>query len=326
MYESLKRRTLLMGLAGSIVATRAASAAAYPVDLVRFIVGFPPGGGTDVLARLVADGLHEQLGVTLIVDNKGGASGTIGAAIGAKAKPDGATLTLGSSGAILTAPSLYPTLAYDPRTDFDPVGTIGSYPNILFVPGTSSARSLAELIALGKTKTQGLSYGSAGVGSTLHLSAVLLQQLTGINAVNVPYTSGSMLQADLAEGRIDFAFASAALAQLARAGKIRPIACTGRTRSPGFPDVPTIAEQGFADYEVVNWFSLLVPKGTPDDLVRTLNGALNTMLGQPRLRERLAIDLDFTPQPSTPQEARTLIVAEQDRWARIIKSAKLQLN
>jgi tripartite-type tricarboxylate transporter receptor subunit TctC len=326
MPASLNRRTLLAGLVTSIATARAASAAGYPADVVRFIVGFPPGGGTDVLARLVADGLHEALGATLVVDNKGGASGTIGTAIGAKAKPDGATLILGASGAVLTAPSLYPALAYDPRSDFDPVGTIGNYPNILFVPGASPARSLADLIALSKTKSQGLSYGSAGVGSTLHLSAVLLQQLTGINAVNVPYTSGSMLQADLAEGRLDFAFASAALAQLARAGKIRAIASTGRKRSPGFPDVPTVAEQGFADYEVVNWFFLLAPKGLPEPLLTTLNAALNGMLVTPRMRERLATDLDFITQPSTPAQARALIVAEQDRWAKIIKSAKLQLE
>ncbi len=322
----LTRRAMIAGLAGTAVAGRAARAAGYPADLVRFIVGFPPGGGTDVLARLVADGLHEALGATLVVDNKGGASGTIGTAIGAKAKPDGGTLILGASGAILTAPSLYPTLAYDPRADFDPVGTIGSYPNVLFVPGTSPARSVADLLALGKTRSQGLSYGSAGVGSTLHLSAVLLQQLTGINAVNVPYTSGSMLQADLAEGRIDFAFASATLAQLARAGKIRAIALTGKTRSPGFPDVPTVAEQGFADYEVVNWFFLLSPKGLPENLLTTLNAALNGMLATPRMQERLATDLDFITQPSTPAEARDLIAAEQDRWAKIIKSAKLQLD
>lgn len=325
MDAPLRRRTLLAGLLAGLAA-RAASAANYPVDLVRFIVGFPPGGGTDVLARLVADGLHEALGVTLVVDNKGGASGTIGTAIGAKAKPDGATLVLGASGAILTAPSLYPALAYDPRTDLDAVGTIGSYPNILYVPGTSPVRSLADLLALAKTKGQGLSYGSAGVGSTLHLSAVLLQQLTGIDAVNVPYTSGSMLQSDLAEGRIDFAFASAALAQLARAGKIRAIASTGRTRSPGFPDVPTVAEQGLADYEVVNWFFLMAPHGLAPGLLATLNGALNGMLAKPAMRERLAADLDFTPQPSTPAEAHALIVSEQDRWAKVIKSAQLQLN
>lgn len=331
-YESrvgpplLSRRTLLASAAGLAYTPGAGRAAAYPVDLIRFIVGFPPGGGTDVLARLIAEGLHEALGVTLVVDNKGGASGTIGAGIGAKAKPDGATLILGTSGAILTAPSLYPSLTYDPRTDFDPVGTIGSYPNILYVPGTSAVHSLADLLALAKVRSQGLSYGSAGVGSTLHLSAVLLREDTQLNAVNVPYTSGALMQADLAEGRIDFAFASAALAPLARAGKIRAIASTGRTRSPGFPDVPTMAEQGIADYEVVNWFSLLVPKGTPGEIVQTLNGALNRILGEPQLRERLAADLDFTPQPATPQETRALILSEQERWARVIKSARLQVN
>lgn len=322
----LSRRTLLAATASVTLMPGMGKAAGYPVDLIRFIVGFPPGGGTDVLARLIAEGLHEALGVTVIVDNKGGASGTIGAGIGAKAKADGATLILGTSGAILTAPSLYSNLTYDPRTDFDPIGTIGSYPNILYVPGTSAVHSIADLLASAKARSQGLFYGSAGVGSTLHLSAVLLREVTQLNAMNVPYTSGAPMQADLAEGRIDFAFASAALAPLAHSGKIRAIASTGRTRSPAFPNVPTVAEQGPVDYEVVNWFSLLVPKGTPGEIVQTLNGTLNRILAEPRLRKRLAADLDFTPQPGTPHETRALILSEQERWARIIKSARLQIN
>jgi len=317
---------LLALASGAASAPRAARAEAYPTRLIRFIVGFPPGGGTDVLARLVGEGLTERLGVSIVVDNKGGASGTLGTALGAKSKPDGYTLVLGSSGAILTAPSLYPALPYDPRADFDPIGTLGSYPNILYVPGASSIRTLAELIALAKARQGALSYGSAGVGSTLHLSAVLLQQLSGIDIVNVPYTSGSMLQADLAEGRIDFSFASSALAQLAKAGRIRAIASTGRKRSPSFPDVPTVAEQGFADYEVVNWFSLLAPRGTPADIVQTLNTALNQALARGQMRERLTNDLDFTVRTSTPAEVRAFIVEEQDRWARIIKSAQIQLD
>jgi tripartite-type tricarboxylate transporter receptor subunit TctC len=135
-----------------------------------------------------------------------------------------------------------------------------------------------------------------------------------------------MLQADLAEGRIDFSFASSTLAQLAKAGRIRAIASTGRTRSPSFPDVPTVAEQGFADYEVVNWFSLLAPRGTPADIVQTLNTALNQALAREQMRERLVNDLDFTVHTSTPAEVRAFIAEEQDRWARIIKSAQIQLD
>jgi tripartite-type tricarboxylate transporter receptor subunit TctC len=328
--QTSRRSALAMLLAtaayGATAAPRTARAAGYPDKLIRFIVGFPPGGGTDVLARLVGEGLTDVLGVSIIIDNKGGASGTIGTALGAKAKPDGYTLILGSSGAILTAPSLYPSLPYNPRTDFDPVGTLGSYPNILFVPATSSVHTLPELIQQAKARRGELSYGSAGIGSTLHLSAVLLQQLSGMEAVNVPYTSGSMLQADLTEGRLDFAFASSALLQLVKTGRLRAIASTGQKRSPNFPDVPTVAEQGFPDYEVVNWFSLLVPKGAPADVVQALNKALNDVLSRDDMRERLAKDLDFTPHVSTPAEVRDFIVAEQDRWAGIIKSAHIKLN
>jgi len=236
-------------------------------------------------------------------------------------------LLLGTYGAILTGTRLNPKLPYDARADFSPIGTIGSFPNVLVVASTSKVRSLAELIDLAKRQPGKLSYGSSGVGTTLHLSSALLQVEAGIDTVHVPYKDVNQASIDLSEGRIDFAFSSAAqVTPHVKSGRLRALATTGETRSPAFPDVPTVAELGFPDYNVVNWYSLLAPKGTPPEVVDKLNHALEQVLGRREIQEKFARDLDLTSRKSSPAELRKFIGDEQQRWARVIKSANITLN
>jgi tripartite-type tricarboxylate transporter receptor subunit TctC len=312
---------------GAVSIPLVANASDYPSKPIRLIVGFPPGGGTDMLARVVGQGLSDVLQVPVVIDNKAGASGIIGTDLGAKAPPDGYTLLLGTSGAILTGPSLHSKLPYDAGSDFSPIGTIGSFPNVLVVSSTSSLRSLADLVDLAKRQPGKLSYGSSGVGTTLHLSSALLQMQAGLDMVHVPYKDVNQASVDLSEGRIDFAFSSSAqVASHLASGRLRALATTGQARSPSYPDIPTVAELGFPDYNVVNWYSLLAPKGTPREFVDKLNQALNRVLRRSDIQARFAKDLDFTSRSSSPEELRAFIAAEQKRWATVIKSANIKLN
>jgi tripartite-type tricarboxylate transporter receptor subunit TctC len=276
---------------------------------------------------VVGQGLSDVLQVPVIIDNKAGASGIIGTDLGAKAPADGYTLLLGTSGAILTGPSLHPKLPYDPGSDFSAIGTIGSFPNVLVVSSTSSIRSLADLIALARQNPGQLSYGSSGVGTTLHLSSALLQMQADLDMVHVPYKDVNQASVDLSEGRIDFAFSSSAqVAAHVASGRLRALATTGESRSPSFPDIPTIAELGFPGYNVVNWYSLLAPKGVAGEVVDRLNQALNQVLRRPDIQEKFAKDLDFTSRESSPAQVRSFIVEEQKRWAHVIKTANIRLN
>ena len=326
-FSPSRRRSLItLGSLAILGSQPVARAAEFPDRPLRLIVGFPPGGGSDVLARLMAQSLGDALGTTVVVENRGGAGGTIAAAIAARAPADGYTLFLGNTGAILTAPSLYPTLPYDPRNDFVPVASLGSYPNVLYVPVASDIRSIDDLVRKAKANPGKIFYGSSGIGSTLHLSMVLLQELTGIKVEHVPYTSGSTMQTDLIEGRLDCCFASTALQPHVEAGRLRAVASTGAKRPFSFPQVPTVAEQGFAAYECVNWFSILAPRGTPSELVQKLNAGVVQGLGKAEMRSKLEQDLDFYAKPTPPQEAAELIRSEQDRWARVIKNAHISLK
>jgi len=293
---------------------------------IRVIVGTTPGSSTDSLTRAITDGMAERLGATFVVENRNGAGGTMALTAGARAAPDGYFLTFGTPGPMLTAPSLYPGLPYNILADFDPIGGIGNYPNVLFVPRASPINSVADLVKIAREQPGKLSYGSSGVGTSLHLATVLLQRMTGMDVVHVPYKNLGSLPVDLATGRLDFAFGTNAFIPLVKNNQLRVIATSGATRSQTFPNVKTVAEQGFPGYQIDNWYALLAPKGTPFEIVQRLTKALDEVLGQGELRQKLAGDLDFTVQPATPAEVRAHISAELEKWAKIIKESNVKIG
>jgi len=308
------------------VAPSAASAQDYPNRPIRLIVGFPAGGPTDALSRSVAKHLSDVLNTPVVVDNRAGASGIIGTAAGAQAPADGYTLLLGTSGAILTGPVLQ-KLPYSAPDDFSPIGMLGSFPNVLLVPANSPIRSLQDLISEAKKRPGKLSYGSSGVGTTLHLSMALLQTMAGVDVVHVPYKDTNIAAVDMLEGRLDFAFLTTPQSfPLVQGGRMRALATTGAKRSPGLPNVPTVAELGYPGYTVDNWYSILAPKGTPPEIVAKLNRSLNAALAQPGVKEKLASDLDFAITPSSPRQLRDFIIEEQKRWGHVIKTSNIVVN
>ena len=305
-------------LAAIAAAPQPAAAQTYPDHPVTLVVPYPAGGGNDVLARLVAEKMSKPLGGSIVVENRGGAGGTIATRQVAKSPPDGYTLLIATSSLAIN-PSLYPNVGYDPRKDFAPIGLIASSANVVLVHPSLQANSVAELIALAKQTPGKLDFASTGSGSSVHLAAELFAIMAGIKLTHVPYRGSGPALNDLVGGHVTMMFATMPPSiGLARDGKVRALAVTGAKRSSVLPDVPTVAEAGLPGYEAVLHYGLVAPAGTPRSIIDKLNGALRSALGDQGLRRRLAAE-GAEPLPSTPEEYAADIDHEEIKWSKIVQ-------
>lgn len=313
----MRLKTLLLGLCFTALATTAA-AQGYPTKPVRLVVTFPPGGAPDILARLFAE--KAQLGQTMLVDNKPGAGGNIGAADVARSAPDGHTLVLATVGTHSINGALYSKMPYDMVRDFAPVGHIASAPNLLVVNNDLPVKNVAELIAYMKANPNKLSFGSPGVGTSVHVSGELFKSLTGTTMVHVPYKGRQFAIPDLVGGQIQLMFDNMPSAlPLAKEGKIRALAQTTVKRSSAAPDVPTVAET-VPGFEATTWFALFAPAGTPRDVVMKLNAELQRVFKLPDVADKLKA-LGLEPWISTPEELAAYQAKEIVKWAKVVKDS-----
>jgi len=298
----------------------AAAAQVYPTKPVRLIIPFPPGGSNDIVGRMSAAQLGERLGQQVVVDNRGGAGGTIGTEIAAKSPPDGYTLLLISTAYAFNT-SIYKKLPYDPATAFVPVGMLGTGPAVLVVNPALPANSVKELIALAKEKPGQLNNATAGVGSFQHLASELFRLEAGIDLTHVPYKGGGPAMMDLIAGQAQVSVGS--LIQMLphiRSGKLRALGTTGAKRSPALPDVPTVAEAGLPGYEATNWWGILAPAGTPPAIVDRLNKELATIALSAETKKRFEAEGAEAAQMS-PAAFGKFVADETTKWARVVKEA-----
>ncbi|GAA4344249.1 tripartite tricarboxylate transporter substrate binding protein [Pigmentiphaga soli] len=319
----MKIRALLIlpALLASGIAPAWAQQAAFPSKPIRLIVPFPPGGANDEIARPVSQALAESLKQSVVIDNKGGAGGIIGSQTVAKAAPDGYTL-LFISAAHAINPSLY-ELPYDSLADFEPVAMIGEGAYVLVANPKLPANTVPELVAYAKRHPGKLTFASAGVGNATHLAGELFKKEAQIDILHVPYKGGGPALIDVAGGQASMYFSSTiAAASFLRDKRVKPIAVTSRKRSPTLPDVPSVAESGYPDYEVTAWWAVLAPRGTPAEVVQRLNGEINRALGRDSVRTPLKAQ-GIEPTGGTPQAARDFIGHEIAKWRTVIAEAKI---
>jgi len=313
------RRRLLMALALLAVGVGTALAQTYPNRPLRIVVPFAAGAGVlDIMARLVGQHLGASLGQQVVIDNRPGAGGIVGAEVVAKAEPDGYTLLMGNT-ALVVSPYLYSKLPFEPLTDFVPVTLVNSAPLLLVVHPSVPVQSVKELIAYAKARPGQLNYGSGGVGSTPYLATELLKAMAGIDVVHVPYKGGAPALADLVAGQLTFMIENVpGTMPLVKSGKLRALAITSAQRSPLAPDLPTMAEAGVPDYEMVGWNGVFVAKGTPAEIVARLNSDLAKVLRLPDVKEQMAT-LGAEPGGDSTAAFGAFVKAESARWGRIIK-------
>jgi tripartite-type tricarboxylate transporter receptor subunit TctC len=298
-----------------------ASAQDYPNRPITLVISFAPGGSTSIVGRVVADKMSEVLGQSIVVDNRGGAGGTIGTRAVAKSAPDGYTLLLGYTGTLAIGPSLYQNAGYDPRKDFAPIGMIGHAPNSLVVHPSFPAKSVAEVIAHAKANPRKVSYGSAGVGTVSHVSGEYFATAAGIQLVHVPYRGTGPALTDLIGGHIPMAFAPIpATHGPMSTGQLRGLAVTSAKRSSLVPDMPTIAESGIPGFEASLFYGIVAPAGTPRPIVDKLNQALRTALASDEVRKRLVTD-GAEPTPGSPEDYAAHIDADEKRWSVVVKAS-----
>jgi len=308
-----------------LCAAQAAAQDAYPSKAIRIFVGFAPGGGTDIMARVLAPRMSERLGQPVIVENRPGAGGNLATEAVAKAAPDGYTLLMGTIAALAINPSLYKNLPFDPLKDLTPISLGVSLANVVVVNSSLTAKSLPELITLAQQQPGKISYSSSGNGTAGHLSGALFESMANVSLLHVPYKSGGQAMTDLIGGQVNMSFAAApgAIAQI-KAGKIRALAVTTRTRSAFLPEVPTVAEAtGIKGYESSNWYGLVGPARLPKPILDKLNAAMVATLNEPAIRDKLALQgLDSTP--SSPEEFSAFLRAELLKWAKVVKDTGSQ--
>ncbi len=307
--------------AAALLGATALAHAAFPDKPIRLIVPFPAGGAADVMARGMAERLGQELNQQVIIDNRGGAGGSTAAEAAAKSPPDGYTLFFGTMGTHAINPSLYSKLRYDPLKDFAPISLTHITPRVLVVASSVPAKTIAELIALAKSKPDALTYGSAGNGSSSHMSGALFESIAGVKMLHVPYKGSSPLLVDVLSGRVDMTFDSYTVyEEHIKAGKVRVLGVTSKARMDALPQVPTIAESGLPGYDVSNWLGVLAPAGTPKDVIATLHGALGKAMATPALKQQL-VALGIEPTFGTPEEFTALMRAEIPKWAEIVRKS-----
>ena len=302
----------------------AANAADYPTRPITLVVPYAAGGGNDVIARIVAEKMGASLGQSIVIENRGGAGGTIATRQVAKSEPDGYTLLIATSSLAIN-PSLYPNVGYDPRRDFAPVGLIASSSNVVLVNNTVPARSIAELIALAKQKPGELTFASTGTGSSVHLAAELFAGMAGIRINHVPYKGSAPALNDLVGGHVTMMFSTMASAAglVKDGGRVRAIAVTGAKRSALFPELPAVAEGGLPGYEAVLHYGIVAAAGTPRPIVDKLNAALNAALATDEVKRRLAVE-GAEALPVSPDAHAADIAAEETKWSEIIRKSGMK--
>jgi tripartite-type tricarboxylate transporter receptor subunit TctC len=300
-----------------------AQAQDWPTKPVTVIVPFVAGGTTDIVGRIIAQALTETLGQRVVVENVGGAGGNLGAMNAAKAAPDGYTIFM-STVAHTMAPGIYSSLSYNFENDFEPVTIVATVPNILIVNPSVPAKTVDELIAYIKANPGKLNYGSAGVGSTEHMSAALFRSITGTDIVHVPYRGGAPMMADLVAGHIQMSIeTSGAATPFIKSGNVRALAVSPAKRSPLFPDLPTLAESGLKGYDVSTWYGFLLPKGTPEAIRGKLYAQLSEILKKPDVVKRLN-DIGAEPGGITPDQFKKFIHAETEKWVALAHQAGIK--
>jgi tripartite-type tricarboxylate transporter receptor subunit TctC len=317
---------LVLAIAALVLATAPAHAQDYPTRSITLVVPYAAGGGNDAMARIVAEHMSKTLGQQIVIENRGGAGGTIATRAVAKAAPDGYTLVLGGTGTLAVNPTLYSNVGYDPRKDFAPVGLIATSALVLLIHPGVEANSVPELIGLARKEPGKLNYASAGPGSGIHLAAELFASMAGVKLTHVPYKGSGPALNDLLGGHVQIYFSSLPPAVGMRAeGKVRALAVTGPQRSHVFPDLPTVAEAALPDYEAVLHYGIAAPAGTPRPVVDKLNGALRAALASAETKSVLVAS-GADPMPSTPEEYAVDIDREETRWSRIVRKIGVKLN
>jgi tripartite-type tricarboxylate transporter receptor subunit TctC len=314
----MKTRILLAAL---LLVPGLAAAQAWPNKPIRLMVPFPPGGSTDIVARIVAQKLGERLGQSLVIENRGGAGGTIGTAQVAKAAPDGYTLTVASTSTHVVAPHVYAKLEYDPVKDFAPIGLMAVSPYLLVVNPALPAKTLQEFVALARKQPGKLNYASAGVGSTTHLAMEMLKTSSNTFMLHIPYNGNGPAGAAVIAGQVEAGFGSLpALLPHARSGRARALAVGTLKRSPSLPEVPTVAESGYPGFDASLWLALMAPAGTPPAIVERLNREMVALINTPETRE--AFDKAGTEQlTGSPADLAAMIRDGLPKYARIVKAS-----
>ena len=315
---AMTRAVVLIALFAAVFPARAQD---YPSRPITLIVPYAAGGGNDLMARAAAEKMSKTLGHQIVIENRGGAGGSIATRAIAKAAPDGYTLGLGGTGTLAINPTLYGNVGYDPRKDFAPVGLIATSALVVCVHPALSARSIGELIALAKTQPGKLNYASAGTGSGIHLGTEYFATMAGIKLTHIPYKGSAPALTDLVGGHVAIYFSSLPPALgLVKEGKVRALAVTGAKRSPIFPELPTVAEAALPGYEAVLHYGIVAPAGTPRPIIDTLGAALRAAVMSDDLKARLADD-GAEPLASTPEEYATDIDREETKWSAIVKAS-----
>ena len=294
---------------------------AWPTQAIRIIVTFTPGGAPDILARVLAENWQRKLGVPVLVENRPGYGGIIGADLVAKSDPDGYTLLIGTVGIHAINGTLYERMPFDPIKDFTPISFLASTPNVLIVNKKLGVSNVHELIELAKTKPNKLTFGSSGIGTSLHMSGELFKEIAGIDIRHIPYKGRAQSLPDLVSGRISMLFDNLSSSlPLIRAGEVQALGVTTLKRSPAAPEIPTLAEQGLPKFEAVSWFSLMAPANLPPTIQRRLNQLTRQALEKPDVKNRLLAG-GLEPNPASPKDLSKLITAESRKWSRVVQQS-----
>jgi len=320
----MRRRRALAVLLASIAVPGRGLAQAWPARPVRLIVPFPPGGSTDILGRSIAQKLQEVLGQPFVVENKGGAGGSIGATEAARAAPDGYTLLMGHIGTLAVNPSLYPDLAYDPMRSFAPVTLIARVPNVLVVNPGVPANDVRQLIALAKSKPGALRYASGGNGSAAHLAMEYFKLRTQTDIGHIPYRGTSPAVVDVIAGQVEMIMTGVpAVIEHVKAGKLRALGVSSRMPVASMPGVPTIAASGVPDFEAIQWYGIVAPTRTPPAVIALLNAEIGRALQTPALKSRLDAE-GAEAAPTTPEAFGALIADEVARWKPVVEQTRMR--
>jgi tripartite-type tricarboxylate transporter receptor subunit TctC len=319
-------RAAVAALLAAALLPAAALADSYPARLVTFVVPFPPGGGTDIAARVVAQKLTAMWGQSVVVENRAGAAGIVGTDVVAKARPDGYTLLIANVGIPSINPVLYAKLPYNPDSAFAPISQICDLPFVLMATPSLPANTPNELVALAKAKPDTVTFASSGSGGSPHLTAEIFQQATGTRMMHIPYKGGGPAMTDLMAGHVNLLFASILEGSgHIKAGKLKALAVTSARRSPALPDVPTLAESGITGAESGSWVALMAPAGTPQAIIDKIASDMKEVVADPKVKEQL-VSQGATPQSSTPAQLQALINSDKARYAKVIHDKGIKVE
>ena len=321
---TMTRRTLLGALA--LIASSAALAQSYPTKAIRVVVPFPPGGGTDIIAREVTQKVASSTGWTFVIDNKPGAGGNLGVDSAAKSPADGYTIVLGQTSNLSINPTLYAKLPYNPAKDLAPIGLVASAPLVIVVPAQSAFKTLGDLVAAAKARPGQVNFASPGNGTVAHLTGEQFQRTAGVKFQHIPYKGANQAMTDVISGQVQIYVSSVpSVLQQIRTGKLRALAVTSAKRVDDLPQTPTVGESGYKGFDAITWFGFLAPAGTPKDVIGRLNAEFNKALLAPDLRKRLG-DEGADPLGGTPEQFAELIRTDIIAWGKTVKESGVKLD